>query len=140
MLNNTTGKVGFHHIALRVKDMQIAKQFYMEGLGFILKGEWRDGETGLGCMVDIGDGGIIEMFDGWETDLDKSFDRQAGSFFHLAISVEDVDAVYKRALECGAKPQMEPKNIVIPASPPIPARIAFVCGPSGESVELFKNL
>lgn len=129
----------FHHIALRVKNYEDSKRFYEGALGMHMKGEW--GEVGQrGCMLRIGDGGIVELYEGGCDALPSDFEMRSGSFFHLAIAVDDVDAAYRIALEAGAREHIAPCENVIGSQPPMPIRMAFVYGPSGELIELFKDL
>lgn len=54
---------GFHHIAITAADFDRTIQFYAQGLGFSLKRSW--GEPGSrAAMLDLGDGGCIEIFEG----------------------------------------------------------------------------
>lgn len=119
---------GIHHVAMKCSsDEQYAKTkyFYMNVLSLPLKGEWEDGflaDTGAGC---------VEIFRTGGDDLKK------GAIRHFAFACTDVDGAVDRIKEAGYTVFMEPNDIVIPASPPIKARIAFCTGPLGEEIELF---
>jgi hypothetical protein len=53
--------------------------------------------------------------------------------------VEDADASYARALAAGAKSRLEPVTRRLSDNPLVEARIAFVAGPSGETIELVQS-
>lgn len=139
MANKILKGAFYHHIALRAKDYEASKKFYMDALGMEMKGEW--GAIGeRGCMLIIGDGGIVELYEGGTNDLPEDFEKRNGCFFHLAIAVDDVDAAYEIALAAGAKEHIVPCDNVIGSVPPMPIRMAFVAGPSGELIEFFKDM
>lgn len=125
---------GFHHIALRSSDFDKSLSFY-RALGLTEKTRWGEGD-GRAVMLDMGDGGIIELF----ADGEKC-ENNDKRFCHLALRAEDIDAVYETALKNGATTKDAPKTVSIPdAVPPISMRIAFVYGPDGEILEFFKEL
>lgn len=139
MANKMIPGAFFHHIALRAKDYDASVSFYRDALGMPMKGEWGlKGERG--CMLIIGDGGIVELYEGGKQDLPEDFEMRNGSFFHMAIAVEDVDEAYRKALAAGATAHVEPTDNVIASEPPMPIRMAFVRGLSGELIEFFKDL
>jgi len=113
---------GFAHVALYTPYLNETLCFYQEVFqakvikAFDLphKGYW----------LTIGDD-ILEVF---ESEL-----LGVGSFKHIAIACDDVDAYYSLAISHGAAPYVPPKDTTQPVS----ARIAFVKGPSGEQIELF---
>jgi hypothetical protein len=86
-------------------------------------------------MLAMADGCIVEIFDRG-TDVDETNPRWG----HLAVAVDDVQGTYKKAIEFGAKPSIEPTKVTIPSEPPLPVEIAFVYGVGGEYLELFKEL
>ncbi len=127
----------FHHIALRAADYENTLAFYCGGMGYQLTYEWQ-GDAGRCCMVDIGGGDFIEVYEGGKESLPEDFERKSGCFFHLAIGVEDTDEAYKSAIKAGAVSRDAPFDTVIQSAPPLPIRIAFVYGPNGELIEFFK--
>ncbi len=122
---------GFHHVALNVRDLQEAIQFY-EALGAKCLRVWPVEEP-TAAMVDIG-GSRIEFFCKGEGDP-----KADAMVPHFALVSEDVDGDVANALAHGATIKTEPKDICIPSEPPFPARIAFVYGPSGEEIEFFQE-
>jgi len=82
----------------------------------------------------MSDGGIVEVFSGGP-EVDEANPRWG----HLAVAVDDVPGTYKKAVEFGAKPAVEPTALSIPSDPPLPVEIAFVYGFGGEYLEFFKE-
>ena len=141
MANQVIKGARFHHIALKVKDIDLAERFYLEGLGFTKCGQWGEGD-GRALMVDMGDGGIIEIFAGGREDAPGLEDASglSGSFFHLAIGVEDARAAFQRAIENGAVEKVYPKELTLKTLPnPTDVVLAFVYGPNGEVIEFMQH-
>ncbi len=124
---------GMHHVALEAcgeESFERAMAFYTEKLGMTLVRTWGEG-TGRAAMVDAG-GTMLEIFASGTTD-----DPNPGSVAHFALRCTDVDKAMQIARENGCAVIMEPTDICIDSQPPLPARIAFFTGPTGEEVELF---
>ena len=134
MANKKIPNIGVHHLALSASDYEKSIKFYTDGLGFELVAEWGEG-TGRGSLLDIGNGTHLEIFANGNTN-----DQQDAKFTHYAFATSDPDLAYKNAMAAGAVSQMEPKSLDIPATPPLPVRIAFVRGPDNEVIEFFKVL
>ena len=124
-------KMGFHHAALNAKDFDKTVDFYVNVLGFKKVRDWSTPEKSA-CMIDIGDGGLLEIFSGGDDEI-----YPKDKWLHLAFACDDPDGAYEAAVAAGAAPHMEPKDIVIAAEVPFPARIAFVRGLNGELLEFF---
>lgn len=125
---------GFHHIALRSADFDKSVEFY-KALGLVERVRWGEGEK-RAIMLDMGDGGRIEIFAGGS---DKA--REDERYLHLAFRSDDVDAVYKTALSAGATSKYAPYEASPPdAVPSIKMQVAFVYGPDGELIEFFKEI
>lgn len=125
---------GVHPIALKAMGVQAYERmltFYHEILGMPLVRTWGEGDQ-LGAMVDTG-AGMLELFSNAPDELGQ------GALRHLAFAVEDVDVCIEAVRRAGYTVTMEPKDIVIPSTPPYPARIAFCIGPVGEEVEFFRE-
>jgi glyoxylase I family protein len=135
-MNNINKKIkglGFHHIALKVKDFQKSCKFYTDGLGLTPVVGWGEG-AGEIQMFDFGDGGILELFAGGGDDLSEN-----GKWLHFTMHADDVDAAYAAAIAAGAKPLIEPKEVPLDSRPyKMTLRIAFVIGFDGEQLEFFK--
>ena len=137
MANPIIKNAYFHHIALKVKDFDASLRFYTEGLGFKCDAAWGEGD-GRAVLLDIGDGGYIELFAGGKTAAVP--EDTAGDFIHLAIGTDDPDGAFARAIEYGCKEKLAPFETGIPAEPAMPVRIAFVTGLDGEVLEFFKTI
>lgn len=133
MANDKIPNLGFHHIALKVKNFDEALKFYTEGLGYKVFTGW--GEAGHEIvMLDLGDGGLLELFRG---ESDTVFNDTG--YIHFAVKVDDVDAAYNKAIAAGAKPHTLPKVVHLNSKPiDMSINIAFVLGPGGEQIEFFK--
>lgn len=126
--------MGFHHVALKCKD--INKSLAMYGaLGMTEVVRWGEGDK-LIVMLDIGDGGRIELFANGSDEFSVN-----GKWQHFALRVDDVDATYARALAAGFAPYMPPKIVPLPSTPAgVTINIAFVTGPDGEQLEFFRQV
>ena len=122
---------GFHHVYMRVRDLEKSLKFYIEGLGFVERVSWGEGPQRM-VLLDTGDGNYLEMSQGEPADTD-------GAFLHVALRADDCDAALEAARAAGAEVTMEPRDVTLPSDPPIPVRIAFFKGPNGEVIELFQN-
>ncbi len=130
--NKMLGGGGFHHVAIKVRDFDKSVAMYKEVLGCTEVAAWGTDDK-RGVMLDTGDGACLEVFAG------GSGDAPANGFYHLALRAADVDAVIDAARAFGLVVTMEPTDIVIASTPPMPARIGFFNGFDGESIELFHN-
>ena len=125
----------FHHVALRTTNLEKSLAFY-KALGMKEIVRWGKDELEI-VMLDIGDGGRLELF------ANRGVDYPAeGRWQHFAIYAEDVEAAYELAISLGAKPLIAPKTVPLDdACPePIAIRVAFVEGPDGEQLEFFKQV
>ena len=134
MANKKIPNIGIHHLAVAVSDYDKSMKFYIEGLGFEKVAEWGEG-TGRASLLDIGNGSHFELFANGNANEEKD-----AKFLHFAFATTDPDTAYNNAIAAGATSHMEPKTLDIPATPPLPVRIAFVKGPDGELLEFFKVL
>ena len=124
---------GFHHVSMRVKDLNKSIKFYSEGLGFVERFSWgKDPKRTI--LMDAGDGNYFEISQG---DSNQSFVE--GVFRHLALRVDDCKAALELARNAGAEITMEARDVILSTDPPLQIRIAFFKGPDGELVELFED-
>ncbi|MDQ1318588.1 MAG: hypothetical protein QG588_2250 [Candidatus Poribacteria bacterium] len=130
--NKKIGGGGFHHVFLKVSDLNRSIKFYTEALGFVEKVSWGVGAQRM-VMLDTGDGNYFE--------LGQTSDKisEGGFYPHVAIRTDNCDAALESARSAGAVVTMEPKDIDLPANPPFKVRIAFCKGPDGEVLEFFQN-
>lgn len=119
---------GFAHAALYTTMFEETVEFYEKvfeagNLGFF--------ETNTrGCWLAIGED-ILEIF--------ESEKQGDGSFKHIAIACDDVDALFQKALENGAKAHVYPKDITLDLKQTVNAKIAFIKGLNDEQIELFEG-
>ncbi len=126
--------MGFHHIALKCKDIEKSLAMY-KALGMCEIVRWGEGD-GLIVMLDIGDGGRIELFANGSDDYSVT-----GKWQHFALRVDNVDAAYSAAIAAGFGEHTAPKVITLDSYPDnMSINIAFVVGPDGEEVEFFKEI
>lgn len=116
---------GIAHIALYTDKFEATIDFYKKAFDAVEQGYFETDKRGTWIM--LGDS-VLEIF--------ESEELPEGSFKHIALECDDVDKSYKRALECGAIPHVEPKDIVLDLNEPKALRIAFVKGINGEQIEL----
>lgn len=120
---------GFAHIALYTSVFEETIRFYQEVFDAENLGCF---ETSVrGCWLKIGDD-ILEIF--------ESSKYGEGSFKHIAMACDNVDALFEKALEKGAKPHVFPKDITLSLHQEVSARIAFIKGVNDEEIELFQEL
>ena len=133
-MNNIVKGMGFHHIALRCKDFDKSIAFY-QALGCSVTESWGD-SVNRAAMLDIGDGGRIELFNRGALEKTES-DTQSGEWLHLALACDDPDAAFAAAVAAGATVKAAPYDTVLASENPMPIRIAFVYGLDGEVLEFF---
>lgn len=141
--NDAIGGGGFHHIAMKTADYDRAYAFYTDGLGFRDACSWGEdarpsgGADSRAAMLDTGDGNYIELFAGGAGVPDG--EPPAGTILHAALRTSDCDSAVARAVAAGAEVTMPPTDIEMAVEEPFTIRIAFVRGPSGETIEFFQN-
>ena len=134
MSNDVLPTIGFHHIGLKASDFDASRAFYA-ALGMREVLSWGEGERAI-SLFDIGDGGKIEIF----ANGGEAFSSD-GKWIHFAFRVDDVDAAYANALAAGASVMTPPKTVELASRPYLATiRVAFVYGPDGEQIELFREL
>jgi len=124
---------GFHHTAVRSANFDASVAFYTGVLGLATKITWGE-KPERATMIDAGDGNYVEIFERAE------FLPAEGSILHFALRTDDCAAILEKVRAAGMEVTVETKEVNIPANVgPVPVRIAFFKGPSGEVVELFEN-
>lgn len=134
MANQVIKNSGFHHVALRCKDIEKSIAMY-EALGMREVLRWGEGEK-LIVMLDVGNGDRLELFANG-----SDFYSENGKWQHVALDVEDVEKAFNIALEAGFVADIYPKLAPLDSKPyKTTLNVAFVKGPDGESLEFFKEL
>lgn len=118
------------HTMLRVRDLDAALDFFVNGLG-LQERKRTTHEKGRFTLVFLGtgtpgDNAEIELTHNW----DETEPYPTGRFFgHLAFEVEDLYATCAR---------LEAKGVAV-LRPPRDGHMAFVKSPDGQSVELLQK-
>jgi catechol 2,3-dioxygenase-like lactoylglutathione lyase family enzyme len=136
MNNPVLGNGGVHHVCIKTRDWDRTMAFYQKVLGCTEKLAWRAAPQ-RAAMLDTGGGNYIEVFE------DLGYTPQPdGAILHVALRTSRLDAVAVRVREFGATITVEPKDVTIASTNgagPVPIRIFFCEGPSGEVLEFFQN-
>ena len=134
MANEIIRGMGFHHVALKVKNFERSLEMYRAlGLKEIVR--WGEGKGEI-AMLDIGDDGRIELFACGGDEFAVN-----GKWQHFAMKVDDVEQAYAVALAAGFAPKIAPKVVPLDSKPEkMSINIAFVLGNDGEEVEFFKEV
>jgi glyoxylase I family protein len=129
---------GFHHVCVKTRDWPLTMRFYKDVLGCTEKIAWNFRETNRrAVMLDTGDGNYIEVFE--DPDYKPT---PNGSVVHFALRTKHLDELASRIRAVGARITIEPKDVTIATTNgvgPVPVRIFFCEGPSGEVIEFFQN-
>jgi glyoxylase I family protein len=127
---------GFHHVCLKTRDWDRSLRFYCDVLGCLEKIAWRAAPQ-RAVMLDTGDGNYIEIFE------DLAYEAAPnGSVIHFAFRTDRLDEAAAKVRAFGAPITVEPKDVTIATTNgagPVPIRIFFCQGPSGEIIEFFQN-
>ena len=122
---------GYHHIGLRVNDLEKSLSFYTEGLGGIITFSFPMGDTGKTIyLVDLGGNSIVELIP-----RGNGKDEENAHWAHIALATDDTRAAYEIAIKAGATSQNEPADVLLGT---MAVCNAFVTGPDGEVIEFFQ--
>ncbi|MFW5788676.1 MAG: VOC family protein [Spirochaetota bacterium] len=120
-----------HHVALNVARLDRSVDSCGRTFGMSVVRRW--GDDPRAAMLDVGDGAILEMFEKPATA------GQQGALVDFALKTHSVDAAYEHALAQGAAEQTAPRDVHAAAEEPYPIRIAFMKGPDGQPIKLFRE-
>jgi lactoylglutathione lyase len=123
------------HTMIRVTDLERAKRFYTEGLGFALESERRfeDGRFTLVFLRAPGDdkaGPMIELTHNWDT---SAYER-GNAYGHVAYEVKSIADVQARLRAGGYDLSWGPGK-----TPDGRRAMAFVDDPDGYEIELLEG-
>ena len=124
------------HTMIRVTDLERAKRFYTEGLGFTIESESRheDGRFTLVFLRAPGDpegGPMIELTHNWDT---AAYER-GNAYGHMAFDVDSIAAVQDRLKRAGYDLSWGPGK-----TPSGKRAMAFVDDPDGYEIELLEGV
>ncbi|MGV9480080.1 methylmalonyl-CoA epimerase [Gordonia aichiensis] len=101
--------VAIDHVGIAVPDLDAAKQWYADHLGFVTLHQERNDEQGVEeAMVgpaDAGTGAVIQLLApaSESSTIAKFLDRNGPGLQQLAVRVTDVDAVTERLTSAGVR-------------------------------------
>ena len=123
---------GIGHIGLPTRDMDATLAFY-QGLGFSV--DWKIEKEGAVLLAFLKLGDCV-----FETFVNPNAVGVPGALDHLALSVSDVDSVYRLITESGHYQVIEPEKGV--QSLPFYNGVKFftILGPNGEKIEFNQKL
>ena len=138
---------GIHHIAIRTRDLDASLRFYTGALGCTVRHTWSmpEREITRAAMLKTGDGlSFIELFEYKDSPAPERGDARAGSdpagnnpLLHLAVTVDNAETAYRKAVSCGCRPCSPPGSVML-GEPPVPVRNAVISGPDGEILEFIE--
>ncbi|MGI5839928.1 MAG: VOC family protein [bacterium] len=119
------------HVGIKVRDLDEAVRFYTQVLGLTERDRREIPASGVKiAFVAIGDS-ELELLHYPEQKDDAPSE---GVVSHVALAVDDIEAVLQKVKESGAVVRDETPRMVFGGS-----KIAFFQGPSGEILELFQK-
>lgn len=126
---------GCHHVAIRTADIRKSVAFYTEVLGLTLKATFVADQGRPGALIEIASASYVEIFE-------RAPELPAGKpiIFHFCFRTDDVEGMVERVRAAGFPVAVEPEDYVIDTEiGTLRARLAFVTGPDGESIELMRS-
>lgn len=138
--NNILGGGGLHHVAIRTDDLTKSVDFYTQVLGMKLVTAFKPDERSF-VHLDTGDGSIVELM---QDDKPIEMPTERGVHWHLALRTTRIEAAMERVIEAGMQVTVPTKSVTLENTAtdpptPLPVKVAFFIGPSGEVVELFQH-
>jgi glyoxylase I family protein len=128
-----------HHVAIRVRNLEEAEEFYVGKLDFRLVAEWPFEDEQLAYLALPADDGLfVEILGGGEAlpievrpyaDLGDSL-KYAG-LHHFCVHVSSVESTLAELRERGVQVVAEPFVVA-----PISRKLAFIADPFGNLIEL----
>lgn len=125
-----------HHVGLTVEDLQRARTWYADALGFELQLAFELPGGARGAMLRSGGGARVELFEVPTPRAGRAWQEphaamQTAGLGHVAFEVDDLDAVFAAATAAGGAEVWGPRP-----SPEPGRRMAFVHDLDGNLVEL----
>lgn len=129
----------FHHIGLSVADLDVARAFYTDVLGFAVGWSFEIPEVAArGCFVE-GQGMRVELLEraasvAVRLPADPITDMLSRGYGHFALTTADLDRAFGRYVAAGAAVVWDPRP-----SPEPGVRMAFIADPDGNLIELMEK-
>jgi glyoxylase I family protein len=125
-----------HHVGLTVADLERARAWYADALGFELQLAFELPGGARGAMLRSADGARIELFEVPAPNAGRNWQEprsamQTCGLGHVAFEVDDLDAVFAATTSAGGAEVWAPRP-----SPEPGRRMAFVHDPEGNLLEL----
>lgn len=142
------GVKGLAHVAIQARDYTATIAFYTEVLGFKRGHHWSlpsfhiqeasmlispDGRT---CL-EIFDNDAVIPAQGKKASSEEEIAH--GALLHLAFYVDNVEAIYQKALAHGARTFVEPDTLSL-GEPPLLVKNALIHSPNGEIIEFIEDV
>jgi lactoylglutathione lyase len=119
------------HVGIRVRDLQKSLAFYSNVLGFMVRGQMENKETGLKlAFLRVGDSEIelLQYPDQGPEPL------PSGVIAHIAFRVDAIEDVLSRLMDEGVELRDQGPREIFGDT-----KIAFFYGPDGELLELYEK-
>ena len=125
-----------HHVGLTVEDLERARTWYAEALGFEVQLAFELPGGAKGVMLRSADGARVELFQVTAPETGRAWQEprtamQTSGLGHVAFEVEDLDAAFAATTAAGGTEVWSPRP-----SPEPGRRMAFVHDLDGNLVEL----
>lgn len=129
-------KPRFLHVMIRVKDIDAAMHFYVDGLGMKPLGERFDVPVRKVSAIYLGfdsfeAGGCVELVKRW--DAEGPYTHGTG-YGHIAIGTPDLEGMIEKLEAMGTEVTLRP-TVLLEGAP----AVAFVKDPDGYSLELIQT-
>jgi catechol 2,3-dioxygenase-like lactoylglutathione lyase family enzyme len=136
---------GLHHASLTVSDLERSLRFYRDLLGIRVRERVDMGGDTVTAIagepsrlriadLDLGDGRVLELVE----DLDHDPPAHSGS--HIALAVDDVQAVYRQVVAAGTSVRSEPVVLGPDAGHHWEGcTVVWITDPDGAAVELVQQ-
>ena len=126
-----------HHVALRAVDLDATVRFYREAFGYGAPRVWSyPPYVEKAAFLPAPDGSWIEIF---ANGTPAGREEPTEGLVHFALEVDDVEARYERALAAGGTTIAPPASFTIEGDPGWDVQLAFVEGPCGERIEIYRT-
>lgn len=138
--NPILGGGGLHHVAVRTHDLDASVKFYTEVLQMKVVTAFSPDERSF-VHLDTGDGSLLELMQD-DQPIEPAAER--GVHWHLCFRTTRIEEAMRAVEAAGMKITVPVKSAALtntatdPPSP-MPVKVAFFIGPSGEVVELFQD-